>query len=97
MFGFVTKKAFDALALDLECERVHSKKQAEDAKASIEALRQINKLIRFENKSLQTANRELIQEADRLKLDLIKAEQELKGMRLKLQSIEARWGQEAGI
>ncbi len=97
MFGIVSQKAYDSLALDLECERVHSRQAARNAQDSLEALRRINELIREENKSLQAANRELVHSKDKLYLELQAAKLELKDLKLRTMSMEARWGQEASI
>ena len=90
MFGLVSKKAYDAVALDLECERIHFRKEIEFAHDAIET-------VKVENTCLKVANRELVKKLDSSIESLKHAEKLLKDLNLKLQSMEARWGQEANI
>lgn len=97
MFGLVTKKAYTDLALDLDCERVHFKKEIEHAHELNESYKRVLKLVREENTSLKEANRKLLYEKDRMFLDLLEAQRECQELKTKISSLEARWGKEATI
>lgn len=90
MFGLVSKKAYDSLALDLECERVHFKKE-------IQAAYESKEMAKTENACLKIANRELIKKLDESDQMLLEARQRLSDLQLMVKSLEARWGQEAHI
>ena len=97
MFGLVSQRAYDSLAEDLECERVHFKKEIEYAHKVNGTNKAMSDLYRKEIKHLKEANKNLVDTQDRLRLDLIARDQEIQGLRLKVQSLEARWGKEATI
>ena len=90
MLGLVSKKAYDSLALDLECERVHFKKEIASAHERVETTR-------TENTCLKIANRELIKKLDQCKAMLDSVTNENVDLKLHIRSLEARWGQEAHI
>lgn len=90
MFGLVSKKAYDSLALDLECERVHFKKEIQAAYESAERAK-------TENACLKIANRELVKKLGAKEQMLSAATDKLFDLQLMVKSLEARWGQEAHI
>ncbi len=90
MFGLVSNRAYDEVALDLECERIHFRKEIEYAHEAVETAR-------MENTCLKVANRELVKKLDNCLDNLKSAEERLKDVNLKLQSLEARWGNGACI
>ena len=94
---FVSKKKYDSLKLDLECERVHAKKEAESSAALCQLLREQCEQKDTENTCLKIANRELVKKLDNCKAMMDSTVNECVDLKLMVKSLEARWGKEATI
>lgn len=97
MFKFVSKAAFDALALELESERVHSKSEKMHYKRVLGGITERLEEARTENTCLKVANAELIKKLDAKEQMLKETTDRLFDLQLKVSSLESRWGKEATI
>ena len=97
MFKFVSKAAFDVLALELESERIHSKSEKMHYKRVLGGITERLEEARTENTCLRVANAELIKKLDAKEQMLKEATDRLFDLQLKVSSLESRWGKEATI
>ena len=97
MFKFVSKAAFDVLALELESERIHSKSEKMHYKRVLGGITERLEEARTENTCLRVANAELIKKLDARDKMLEEATDRIFDLQLKVSSLESRWGKEATI
>ena len=97
MFKFVSKAAFDTLALELESERIHSKSEKMHYKRVLGGITERLEEARTENTCLKVANVELLKKLDAKEQMLKETTDRLFDLQLKVSSLESRWGKEATI
>lgn len=97
IFKFVSKAAFDVLALELESERIHSKSEKMHYKRVLGGITERLEEARTENTCLKVANAELVKKLSAREQELKEAYGRITGLQLKVSSLESRWGKEATI
>jgi hypothetical protein len=97
MFKFVSKAAFDTLALELESERIHSKSEKMHYKRVIGGLNERLEEALTKIACLKIANAELVEKLDAKEQMLKETTDRLFDLQLKVSSLESRWGKEATI
>lgn len=91
------RSTHEDLILDSECELVCAKKKLQYQEETNANLRRLVTLLLADNRKLQDKYQDTLYAKDRQAIDLIRCEQELKELKLRMGSIEARWGKEASI
>ena len=94
---FMLKATHEDAVLDLECELVCTKKKLKYQEETNAGLRRLVDLLLEDNKVLQEKHQAALYDKDQTAIDLMRCQDEIKELRLKIGSIEARWGKEATI
>ena len=96
-FPFMFRSTHEDAVLDMECELVCTKKKLKYQEDTAEGLRRLVNLLLEDNRTLQEKQESLLYDNDKLAMDLIRCEQQIKELQLMVGSIEARWGKAASI
>lgn len=93
---FVSRKAYDDLKLDRECQIQCLAKQNEGLWERIKAGEDYRSSLELENASLRDANRRLVYEKDEADAECNRIRHRMRELELMLGSMEAQWRQRTG-